>query len=541
MKNPPEVSPATSLFGSALFQPHRDERAGYSGSDIGESGKQLIAAAERESWDDLEGYFERFRRHIIGNAQSFDTPHGRRHLVYADWTASGRLYGPIEERISRDIGAFVGNTHTKACVTGTRMTMAYEQAQALIKRHVNASPGDVIITADSGTTRVLCKFQRILGLRTPSQLRPFLTVPPEQRPVVFVSHMEHHSNHTSWLETFAEVVCLEPDDQGLVHPANLRRALQRYSERPLKIGAFTACSNVSGICTPIHDLAEVMHEHGGYCFADYAASAPYVRMDMHPGDPRRKLDAIYFSPHKFLGGPGSAGVLIFDSNLYRSDIPDHPGGGTVDWTNPWGERKYIDDIEAREDGGTPGFLQTIKAALAIRLKEMMTIERIQAREKELVDLALDEMQQIPGVHILAGHMRRRLGIISFYVENAHYNLIVRLLNDYYGIQVRGGCSCAGTYGHYLLGVDRDHSRRITERIDRGDMSEKPGWVRISLHPTMTNDEVMYIVGAVREVTMNYVEWGQRYRYCAASNEFYPTEGKDCDDERAVLDWLNLTS
>jgi selenocysteine lyase/cysteine desulfurase len=541
MKNPPEASLSNAMPQSVLFDLYPTERAGHAGRRTGALRRQLAPAPEKASWGDLEGYFERFRRHIIGSDQTFETLHGRQHLVYADWTASGRLYAPIEERISRDIGAFVGNTHTKACATGNRMTLAYEQAKTIIKEHVNASAGDVIITAGSGTTRVLGKLQRILGLKVPSQLRRFITIPPDERPVVFVSHMEHHSNHTSWLETIADVVCIQPDERGLLSPAILRQAIARYSERPMKIGAFTACSNVSGICTPVHDLAEVMHEYGGYCFVDFAASAPYVRMDMHPGDPQRKLDAIYFSPHKFLGGPGSAGVLIFDASLYRSEVPDQPGGGTVDWTNPWGGRKYVDDIEAREDGGTPGFLQTIKAALAIRLKEMMTVEMIAAREKELLDVVFEELPRIPGMHVLAGDMRERLGIVSFYVENVHYNLFVRLLNDLYGIQMRGGCSCAGTYGHYLLGVDRERSRRITEQLDRGDMSEKPGWVRLSLHPTMTDDDLDYILGAIREVATNHDRWGRQYRYCSASNEFYPAGSKDCDEEHVVRDWLTLTT
>jgi selenocysteine lyase/cysteine desulfurase len=205
-----------------------------------------------------------------------------------------------------------------------------------------------------------------------------------------------------------------------------------------------------------------MHEHGGYCFADCAASAPYVDIDMHPPDAAARLDAVFFSPHKFLGGPGAAGVLIFNANLYDLEVPDQPGGGTVDWTNPWCGRKYVEGIEEREDGGTPGFLQAIRAALAVRLKEQMGTQPIRLREEELRGAAFRGLRAIRGVNVLADHIEDRLCMFSFYVDRLHYNLIVKLLNDRFGIQSRGGCSCAGTYGHYLLHVDPAKSKRITD-------------------------------------------------------------------------------
>ncbi|HRZ49404.1 MAG TPA: aminotransferase class V-fold PLP-dependent enzyme, partial [Bacteroidales bacterium] len=301
----------------------------------------------------MEQYFNQFRKHIIGVDAVFDTPYGQKPLVYADWIASGRLYGPVERQISEVIGPWVGNTHTETSETGTLMTKAYHHAHRLIKQHMNADAHDVIITSGSGMTAVVNKLQRMLGLRGCSKIQNLPCLHEVEKPVVFLTHMEHHSNHTSWFETIADVVVLEPGDKLLVDPGILRRELARYQDRALKIGSFTACSNVTGIITPYHELARIMHEHGGYCFIDFAASAPYVDINMHPEDPMEKLDAVMFSPHKFLGGPGSSGVLVFDSRLYNSPAPDQPGGGTVDWTNPWGEYKYIDDIETREDGGTP--------------------------------------------------------------------------------------------------------------------------------------------------------------------------------------------
>jgi selenocysteine lyase/cysteine desulfurase len=404
-------------------------------------------------------------------------------------------------------------------VTGTFTTLAYQHAHEVIKRHVNAGPEDVIITKGSGMTAMVNKFQRILGLRVPGQLRNFVNLPSELKPVVFVTHMEHHSNHTSWNETIADVIVIEPDPQGLIDPQNLIREIEKYKDRKMKIGAFTACSNVTGIKTPFYELSKIVHEHGGICFIDFACSAPYVKMDMHPPDPLMKLDAISFSPHKFLGGPGTPGILIFDSNLYSNQTPDDPGGGTVDWTNPWGQYKFIADIEAREDGGTPAFLQTIKAALAIQLKEQMGINEMEQREKELVKTALPQLRKIPGLVLLADNVEDRLAALSFYIRNIHYNLVVKLLNDRFGIQVRGGCSCAGTYGHYLLHVSPAQSKHITDLIDHGDYSEKPGWVRLSLHPTTTDEELEYIINSFKEIVKNASSWEKDYKYSSSKNEF----------------------
>jgi selenocysteine lyase/cysteine desulfurase len=318
----------------------------------------------------------------------------------------------------------------------------------------------------------------------------------------------------------ADVVVLEPDENLLVNPDELRKELEKYKDRSFKIGSFSACSNVTGIHTPYHELARVMHEHGGFCFVDFAANAPYEPVNMHPGDPMESLDAIFFSPHKFLGGPGSAGVMVFNRALYHNTAPDNAGGGTVDWTNRWNKYKYIDDIEAREDGGTPGFLQSIRAAMAIKLKEEMGCENIRKREKEMLDKIFSEFRKIKGMNILAGNVEERIGSVSFYLEDIHFNLVVRLLNDRFGIQVRGGCSCAGTYGHYLLHVDFYTSNKITSKIDAGILEEKPGWVRMSIHPTMSDAEVDYIIDAVKQVAENGQEWGKDYDYDPYKNEFF---------------------
>ena len=355
----------------------------------------------------LESHFEQFRKNIIGYDQTFVGPYGEKKIVYADWIASGRLYKPIEEKIAKELGPFVGNTHTETSITGTSMTRAYHLAQEIIKKHVNAGLDDVIITAGFGMTAVINKFQRILGLKLPEQLKHYINLTDEYKPIVFLTHMEHHSNHTSWLETIADVAIVEPGEDGLINFDHLNELLDKYKHRKLKIGSFTACSNVTGIQTPVHKFAKIMHENGGFCFIDYAASAPYVDINMHPQDPLEKLDAILFSPHKFLGGPGTSGVLIFDSNLYKRKVPDQPGGGTVDWTNPWGHHKFVSNIEAREDGGTPGFLQTIRTALCLQLKNEMGTENIKKREQQLVKRTFEALKNIPYLQILANNMDER--------------------------------------------------------------------------------------------------------------------------------------
>jgi len=478
---------------------------------------------------DLQDYFASFREQVVGEGAPFSGPFGAQKVRYADWIASGRLYRPIEERMLRIFGPYVGNTHTETTETGGRMTRAYHQAQKIIKRHVHAGPRDVIITAGFGMTAVVNKLQRILGFKGCAQLMNRTCLREAEKPVVFLTHMEHHSNHTSWYETLCDVVVVPPDEDLLVKPCHLERELERYRDRKYKIGSFTACSNVTGVRTPYHELARLMHRHGGICFVDFAASAPYDPIDMHPeGDPEAALDGIFFSPHKFLGGPGSPGIMIFDGALYQNKVPDHPGGGTVDWTNPWGEYKYVDDIEAREDGGTPGFLQTIRAAQAILLKEAMGPDRMVRREEELLALAFPRLRAIPGLHILADTVEHRLGVISFYVDGLHYNLLVRLLNDRFGFQVRGGCACAGTYGHFLLHVNRKRSHDITRKISQGDLSEKPGWVRWSLHPVMTDRDILDFCEALEETVQNASEWANRYQYNAQRNEYIPLETTSAD-------------
>jgi len=467
----------------------------------------------------LESYFLPFRNNIIGQSLQHEINGQQLDIIYADWTASGRLYQPIENYITNVLGPYVANTHTETNLTGSTMTNAYHDAQHIIKHHVNACENDILITADTGMTGVINKFQRILGLRIPERMQNQVEFDECDKPVVFITHMEHHSNQTSWYECDVTLEIVDPDSEGLPSKEHLQLLLEKYQDRKVKIGSFSACSNVTGIKTPYYELAEIMHENDGLCFVDFACSAPYVDIDMHPTNSKQTLDAIYFSPHKFLGGPGSSGVLIFNKALYKNKVPDHPGGGTVTWTNPWGEHSFFNNIEMREDGGTPGFLQCIRTALAIKVKDAMGVENITVREKEITDYVMGELAKNENVVMLEKSVKDRLAIVSFYVPNAHYNLVVRLLNDKFGVQTRGGCSCAGTYGHILLNVDHDTSNKITEKINMGDYAEKPGWIRASFHPTTSDKEVKYIVDAINQVTENINVWAKEYRFNPATGDF----------------------
>tara|TARA_R110002072_G_scaffold200416_2_gene358155 strand:+ start:2602 stop:4086 length:1485 start_codon:yes stop_codon:yes gene_type:complete len=470
--------------------------------------------------ENMEEYFAPFRNNIIGVDESFTDTYGTKKVIYADWIASGRLYRPMENALLEKLGPFISNPHSYSSYTGQQVTQAYAEARKIIRDHVNADENDCLVTTGSGMTGALMRLQEMLGLKSGKELKG------REKPVVFITHMEHHSNQVSWMETCADVVVLPPAKDVLVDPEILENALKDYKDRKTKIGAFTACSNVTGIITPYYDLAEIMHNHGGICIVDFAASAPYVDMDMHPENPKHKLDAICFSPHKFLGGPGACGILLFDKALHCGR-PCVPGGGNVRWTDPWGKFGYTSDIEAQEDGGTPGFIQAIRAAMAIKIKEQMNVQLMHKRELSLLKKCFSEFESIDGLEIVGGTNTEipRIGAVAFNIEGLHYNLVVRLLNDYFGIQARGGWSCASTYCHFLFDIDKEASNSLTERIEANNLTGKPGWVRISVHPTMADWELEELIKAVKYLRSNRESLLKDYYFEPKNNEYYP---KDSD-------------
>lgn len=418
--------------------------------------------------------------------------------VYADWTASGRLFAPIEKRLTELAGGSMANTHTEDSITGAQMTHWLHEAQQRIRQHVNADANEVFLSTGSGMTGALAKFIRMLGLWTHEQHRAWVLENLTERPLVYITHREHHSNQTMWLESLAEVRIIPALEGDEIDLDWLATDLRKESDRSFKVASITAASNVTGIVSPYQTIANCMHAHGGYCFVDFAASAPYVDIDMHPNE-NEWLDAVFFSPHKFLGGPGSEGVLVFNRKLYNNRVPEQPGGGTVVWTNPWGEHRFVEDIETRESGGTPGILQTIKTALAIQLKEEMGTERILRREKALNEYLWSRLEKISNIDVLSDQHKDRLSVFSIVFLNMDYRRAVKVLSQQFNVETRGGCACAGTYGHHLLNIDYCTSQAITDKLDDEHQQAKPGWVRLSLHPSMSFEEVDTIADAIEQV------------------------------------------
>ncbi len=475
---------------------------------------------------DAELSIASLRDEIIGADALFETPYGERIMVYCDYTASGRCLLFIENFI-QTIQRHYANTHTEDDITGRSMTSLLHQAETAIKDGVNAGPDGRIVAVGNGASGAIDKLQQILGVAWPPATRAFVDaaldrcMTQEQRetlhqylnrhqPVVFVGPYEHHSNEVSWRQGLATVVAVNLNADGGIDLAHLEKLLQapEYQGR-LRIGSFSAASNVTGIVTPVAEIACLLHEHDALACFDYAASAPYVNIDMNP-PPREdgrdaSLDAVFVSPHKFIGGPGSSGVLVFKQRLYDETLPPTvAAGGTVDYVSPAGQ-DYIRDVEEREKAGTPGVLQTIKAAMAFLVKAQFGSEAIHAREAELLQRAMTEWAAHPGIEILGNpDPARRIGIVSFNVKSKndrylHPKFLTALLNDLFGIQSRAGCSCAGPYGHRLLGIDLDESQRFREWILKGYAGIKPGWCRIGFHFSMDDVEADYVISAVKFV------------------------------------------
>jgi selenocysteine lyase/cysteine desulfurase len=417
----------------------------------------------------------------------------------------------VERVIREQVLPFYANTHTEDSFTGAHTTHLAHEAAEYIKAQVGA-PDYKIVFAGSGSTAAIKRLQDILGLSVPSNRRAEIleSMPALERPVVFVGPYEHHSNEVSWRESLAEVVEIPLCPRGLIDLDALHQALtdSRFVGRP-KIGSFSAASNVTGILSDTRSVARLLHAQGAFAFFDFAASAPYVKIDMKPGK-IDGYDAIFISPHKFVGGPGTPGILVFNPVLYRLSSPSTAGGGTVTYVSS-SEHHFTSDIEAREDAGTPAITQKIRAALAFWVKNALGVQTIEKSEKHFIRTAISRLRAHPKLELLGNLETPRLAILSFLVRSTdggylHPRFVVRLLNDLFGIQSRGGCACAGPYGHRLLEIDDAHSHGYRDAVLKGFEGIKPGWTRLNFNSFISEDEFEFLLTAIEFIA----DYGERF-------------------------------
>ena len=463
----------------------------------------------------MSNFIQQIRDAIIGDYAAIDTPFGVRPLIYADYTASGRSLSFIEDFIRTDVLPYYANTHTETSFTGAQTTLLREQAREIIRQAVKGTPEDKVIFCGSGATAAMNKLIDMLNLRLPKSLSDDFdlksVIPRDQRPVVFIGPYEHHSNELPWRESIADVVVIPLDGKGQLDLVALEDALTECIDRPLRIGSFSAASNVTGVKTDVPGVTSILKRHGALAFFDYAAAAPYTGIDMN-GHP--SLDAVFISPHKFIGGPGTPGVLIVKDQLLTNPIPATVGGGTVIYVTPE-DHQYVPDVERREEGGTPGIVESIRAGLVFKLQQDVGLQEIARREHAFISRAIARLSQCENLEILGPTDLPRLSILSLRFKrddkDLHYGFVVSLLNDLFGIQARGGCSCAGPYGHSLLGMDMSYSRALQSQIAAGNAILRPGWVRLNFNYFISEAEFDYLLGAIELVAKH--GWRLLPYYC----------------------------
>ncbi len=453
------------------------------------------------------------RQQIVGVDSTFETPFGERLMVYCDYTASGRCLRFVEAYL-RSLQSIYANTHTEDDITGRSMSHLLHEAEDAIKASVNAGLEGRIIACGTGATGAIDKLQQIIGVTLSPATRKNLAgvldteALAKTQPVVFIGPYEHHSNEVSWRQSIAKTIQVRMDAAGRIDLAHLEELLQdpRYANRK-RIGSFSAASNVTGMRSDVHKIATLLHKYDAIACFDFAACAPYVDIDMNP-EPRNEdedpsIDAIFISPHKFLGGPGSSGVLVFNERIYDCALPPSVGaGGTVDYVGMT-DQDFIPRVEEREKAGTPGVLQTLKAGLVFQVKDAVGTDVIHKREQDFTDRALRRWGEEENIEVLGNpDLGSRVGIISFNIKDArgrflHHKFLTVLLNDLFGIQSRAGCSCAGPYGHRLLGIDELTSEKYRSAVKQGFCGIKPGWCRVGLHWVMDDTEADYVIEAVR--------------------------------------------
>ena len=449
----------------------------------------------------------KIRDSVIGDGQLIETSFGQKPLIYADYTASGRSLDFIEQFITNRVLPFYANTHTETSFTGAQSTAFREEARQSIKQAVNAVEDDQLIFCGSGSTAAINKLIDILDLRLPVNLNErhkFLDlVPVASRPVIFIGPYEHHSNEIPWRESIADVVVIPLTQSGQLDTKVLQAKLIEFADRPLKIGSFSAASNVTGLKTDVDEVAALLHQYDALSFWDYAAAAPYVSIDMNPLNSACSKDAVFLSPHKFVGGPGTPGVLIVKKQLLKNSVPASPGGGTVLYVTPV-DHQFIADHERREEGGTPAIVESVRAGLVFKLQQAVGTDLIESLEASFKERALAQWKLNKNIEVLGDSSQEGLSIFSLRIKHEeadlHYGFVVALLNDLFGIQARGGCSCAGPYGHELLGMDLNYSRKLEKELNKGHMVMRPGWVRLNFNYFINEETFDYLLNAIEYVS-----------------------------------------